>query len=128
MAIDWLALFKKSQDSLKGYIRPIELIKAIGLALGAGGGLYGFLEVIGNHLSEFVIDPIALLNLQQIISHATAKEYTAATLAIITFAISVYNKFNKGAVILNPSMIPTSKAVVVESVVQKTPGEIAADK
>jgi hypothetical protein len=127
MAIDWLSLFKKSQDSLKGYIKPAELLRALGLALTTGGSFWGFLEVVGNHLSDFVIDPVALLNLQQIISHANAKNWVAVALGAVTFGISLYNKFNKGAVVLNPSAIPNSKILVVESVVDKTVAEKVAD-
>lgn len=127
MAIDWKALFKKSQDSLKGYIKPAELLRAIGLALTAGGGFYGFLEVMGNNLSSFVIDPMTLLNLQSIVSDATAKNWVSVLLGAITFGISIYNKFNRGAVILNPSAIPVSKAVIVESVVDKSVAEKVAE-
>lgn len=127
MAIDWRELFKKSHDSLKGYIRPTEFIKVILQAFTAGGSIYAILEFIGNHLNEFVIDPVDLLNLQQFISHANAKNWTALFFAGLTLIISAYNKFNRGTVILNPSAIPTSKAVIVESVVDKSVAEKVAE-
>ncbi len=128
MSIDWLAFFKKSQDSLKGYIKPAELIKALGLALTAGGGFAGFLGVLAENMHTFVIDPVALLNIQAIISDASAKNWLAVVLGSVTFIISIYRKFNKGAVILNPATITESKAVVVETVVQKSPEELRESK
>jgi hypothetical protein len=89
--------------------------------------LWGFLQVIGDHLNDFVVDPVALLNLQHIISDATAKNWVAVILGVVTFLISVYNRFNKGAVVLNPGRIAESKSVVVEPVVKKTESEKVAD-
>lgn len=119
MSIDWLALFKKTQDSLKGYIKFSELMKALGLALTTGGSFWGVLQIIGDHLGDFVIDPVALLNLQELISHATAKNWVAFALGVVTFAISLYNKFNQGAVVLNPATLHNAETVVIKQVESK---------